>query len=169
MTIQTKIQKVLLATTERPHIEGSDSNKNNPSSPHHSPSIVRDRKSFPARNESWLRPNLLPDHRKTDIEVGLNPSVAFPDYGGTGFHHTETQRMGEYKKVDERKTLLEGSIPYDICVRNHKRRSSLYSRTSIRRMSGLHSLAESVFSDIRSHSVRAGNAVSIISQKSTKK
>jgi hypothetical protein len=161
-------------SNEHDHIDGFDFDKNEPSSPR-SPSIVHDQKGITTRTELWS-PGFSPDGDRTEKNITVSDAFlpAFEGYGSTD-HDVETQRFGSGRTgkmnliatndslakvckngniVDgEQKPLLEG-IPPAVSVKNHShiRGSSWNSLQSVRSMGGLDSLADSIFSDIRSQS-----------------
>jgi cation transporter-like permease len=164
----------IVDNNEHDHIDGFDFDKNEPSSPR-SPSIVHDQKGITTRTELWS-PGFSPDDYRIEKNITVSDAFlpAFEDYGSTD-HDVETQRVGSGRtgkmnsiatndslaKVckngniedGEQKPLLEG-IPPAVSVRNrnHRRGSSWNSLQSARSMGDLESLADSVFSDIRSQS-----------------
>jgi cation transporter-like permease len=157
---------------EHDHIDGFDFDKNEPSSPL-SPSIVHDQKGTTTRTELWS-PGFSPDGDRTAKDIIVSDAFlpAFEDYGSTD-HDVEIQRFGVGRtgkknsiaandssaKVckngniedGEHRPLLEG-IPPAVSVRDQRRASSWNSLQSARNLGDLESLADSVFSDIRSQS-----------------
>ena len=166
------------------HIEGFDFDKNDCLSSPHSPSIVDEQGNVVAARNGLWSPGFSPmrdaaaegDDNNNTIP---NTLTAFPDYGAAATatedddHDLETQRFGsggrtktKVKKKnnrtdDERQPLLEGIPPaVKFAVNNHRRESSWGSLRSARNMDDLNSLAESVFSDIRSESTATRMSIS---------
>lgn len=146
-----------------PHIEGFDFDKNV-----YSPSLDQNQADvFMTRNEMWS-PGLSPD-----FDQGNNIHDSFLDYGATTDRFGKDQPNGTttatnqyHRDFDddnhESKPLLKGIPPaVDVSMgrrdRHGRRRSSL---GSIRNFSDLNSLAESVFSDIRSESTETRMSIS---------
>ncbi|OEU10628.1 hypothetical protein FRACYDRAFT_247170 [Fragilariopsis cylindrus CCMP1102] len=170
----TQYSDQIANSNEHDHIDGFDFDKNEPSSPR-SPSIVHDQKGITTRTELWS-PGFSPDGDRTEKNITVSDAFlpAFEGYGSTD-HDVETQRFGSGRTgkmnfiatndslakvckngniVDgEQKPLLEG-IPPAVSVKNHShiRGSSWNSLQSVRSMGDLDSLADSIFSDIRSQS-----------------
>jgi hypothetical protein len=129
------------------------------------------------RNEMWspgFSPVRCSQSHRGGPGVDVPPDVpSLPDYGTTTDaateHDLDTQRFGpggrngntsivHRKEVSgERKPLLEG-VPGEVTT--GRRGSNFTSLTSIRTIDDVHSLAESVFSDIRSESTATKNSIS---------
>ncbi|KAG7349419.1 magnesium transporter [Nitzschia inconspicua] len=145
------------------HIEGFDFDKNDLEFPE-SPSKPSDTDML-LQNEMWS-PGLSPSNKKRPPDQGNSEGVPMPF-----LHHYDTpaaEEVGQTRKFswghkgrlseifsrkwsdannDERKGLLEG-VPGEVTT--SPRNSNFASFTSIRTVDDLNSLAESVFSDLRS-------------------
>lgn len=153
---------VIGARPESVHLDGFDFDKNDVES-FNSPSKGVDGDML-LRNDMWssgLSPtnlNMTPNQRGSD-----GPSMPMlPEYGIRGTEEDlETQKFGSGRKArlsenvskrtsdenDERSPLL-GAIPGEVSMPS--RNSNFTSFTSIRTFEDINSLAESVFSDVRS-------------------
>jgi hypothetical protein len=157
--------QIIHTSAHTQHIEGFDFDKNDPNSP-----IGVNTNDLLVRNEMWS-PGLSPKRPyRGEYQTNNAPSLpSFPYYGtkaeseslqfDSGQKTTINGTNGaEHGKESERRPLLEG-FPSEVL--GHERRGSNFtSLTSIRTMDDVHSLAESVFSDIRSESTATKNSIS---------
>lgn len=139
------------------HIEGFDFDKDNfVSSPRGD--IVG------TRNDLWSpgfsdHSNTLPDYgamaaTEEDVDQDLQRF-------GAGSRTETIERKTKSEVDDENKPLLGGIPPaVNVTVKSNKRESSRVSLLSIRNMEDLYSLAESIFSDIRSESTATRLSIS---------
>jgi hypothetical protein len=161
----------MVSTTNRTgHIDDFDFDKNEPPCPG-SPAM-NGSNDFHSRNEPWS-PGLSPLHRgHIDGNPGPSPLRSLPNYGATlgdrSDHDVETQRGGSRHKPgakyvggdEECDPLIEGGIPREVAASHHRRGSNFTSLRSIRSLDDMHSIAESIFSDIRSESTATKNSIS---------
>lgn len=159
---------VITTSSRTVHIDDFDFDKNEPLSPR-SPAPMGGCHNFLSRNELWS-PGLSP-LRSVQLEGNSDPSLlpSLPNYGTTlgqpMDHDMETQLGGSGREIgdgdDECHPLIEDGMPGEVVVApNHRRGSHYISLTSIRDMDDVHSIAESVFSDIRSESTATKNSIS---------
>lgn len=152
------------------HIDDFDFDRHNPPQ-----SMADDINNMFQRDEQWstgLSP--LPPIR-SEADIPFNSSSSIPILHDYGSVNRETNRavpprslsakaekpsdVADATKNDGREwsPLLENGVPAFVATR---RRSAMNSFTSIRSLADVHSLAESVFSDIRSESTETRRSVS---------
>jgi hypothetical protein len=160
----------IVSTSSRTeHIDDFDFDKYEPP---RSPPANDGSNDFLSGNELWS--SGMSPLRSMPMDGNSDPSLlpSLPNYGTTLRDRTdpdvETQRWGsggrngDKDKVedDEYDPLITGGIPREVPARDHRRASSYTSLASIRTMDDVNSIAESVFSDIRSESTATKNLIS---------
>lgn len=144
-----KSQNLEVPTDVDNHIEGFDFDKNGyASSPQGDVITTCNNLWSPGFSDN----NLLPDYGAIADAENVDQDLETQRFG-VGHRMDTTDKRHTNKIDDENKPLLGGIPPaVNVTLKNYRRRSSWDSLRSVRNMDDLNSLAESVFSDIRSES-----------------
>ena len=147
-----------IAVDTNNHIEGFDFNKNDFVSSPRTDLIT-------THNDLWSPgisdANLLPDYGATIADEDINQDIGTRPFD-VGNGRGKIEKRNKSRVNDENKPLL-GDIPpaVNVTMKSHRRQSSWGSLRSIRSMDDLNSLAQSVFSDIRSEGTATKLSISL--------